>query len=322
MRDQLLRSSRNLKMLNFKLLGTAAGGGVPQWNCTCGVCLLCRREPQVIPPRLHLQAIVSGDGEGWFLLNASPDLRFQIEANPELQPSHLHGKRNTPIQGIILTSAELDQVMGLLMLREFQPLTVYATALVREVLNANSFFRMLERVPNQLTWIDIAPDKAFSLGNSDITCTPIPLAGDLPYYARGMGADPRGEASLGLLLESGGQRVAYTPSVAEITESLRAVYRSCDAILMDGTFWNDVELSESHTGTPLARSIGHVPMSGDAGSIALLSDLRIPEKIFVHINNTNPVLNPRSEEYKEVIAAGWRIGHDGWKLSDGNVSNS
>ena len=322
MRDQLLRSRRNLTMLNFKLLGTAAGGGIPQWNCCCTVCEICRREPQVIPPRFQLQAIVSGDGGGWFLLNASPDLRFQIEANPELQPSRSHGKRNSPIQGIVLTSAELDQVMGLLLLREFQPLTVYATALVRQVLETNSFFRMLERVPNQLTWVEIVPDKPFSLGKSGVTCTPIPLVGDLPYYAPEAGAAQPGQASLGLLLESDGRRVAYTPSVPEITKNLRAAYSACDVILIDGTFWNDVELSKTHAGTPLARSIGHLPMSGDGGSIALLSDLRIPRKMFVHINNTNPVLDPRSEEYKAVIAAGWQIGHDGWQLNSDHDRNS
>ena len=302
-------------MLNFRLLGTAAGGGIPQWNCCCTVCELCRREPQIVVPRFQLQAAVSGDGKDWFLLNASPDLRFQIEANPELQPTRMLGKRNTPIKGIVLTSADLDQAMGLLLLREFQPLTVYATALVRRVLESNSFFRMLERVPNQLTWVEIIPDKPFSLGNSGVTCTPIPLAGDLPFYARELSTGQPGQSSLGLLLEGDGQRLAYTPSVPEITESLRIVYGSCDAILIDGTFWNDAELTQTHSGTPLARSIGHVPMNGDTGTIALLSDLDLPRKIFIHINNTNPVLDPRSEEYKAVIDAGWQIGHDGWQLN-------
>ena len=136
--------------MNFKLLGTAAGGGFPQWNCACTLCDLCRNVPGVAPPRLQLQAAFSTDAEKWFLINASPDLRFQIESNLELQPSARNGKRNTPIQGIILTSADLDQVLGLLLLREFQPLTIYSTGVVRRALEANSFFRMLERVPQQL----------------------------------------------------------------------------------------------------------------------------------------------------------------------------
>src|ERR1700722_11556919 len=166
--------------MNFKLLGTAAGGGLPQWNCACTLCDLCRSFPEVVRPRLQLQAAFCTDAEKWFLINASPDLRFQIESNPELQPSALHGKRNTPIQGIILTSADLDQVLGLLLLREFQPLTIYSTGAVRRVLEANSFFRMLERVPNQLSWVEIHPGKPFTLtdrSTGDITCIPIPLPG-------------------------------------------------------------------------------------------------------------------------------------------------
>jgi pyrroloquinoline quinone biosynthesis protein B len=267
-----------------------------------------------VRPRLQLQAAFSTDAEKWFLINASPDLRFQIESNPELQPLALHGKRNTPIQGIILTSADLDQVLGLLLLREFQPLTIYSTGVVRRVLKANSFFRMLERVPNQLTWVEIHPGKAFTLGDQ-VTCTPISLSGSLPYYAREFTAEDSGRASLGLLLEANGQRIAYTPSLPEVTEAIREMYDSCDVILVDGTFWSDAELSRTHSGTPLARSIGHVPMSGDDGTIALLAGIRARQRIFVHINNTNPVLDTRGPEYKYVIDAGWQIGQDGWQLN-------
>jgi len=304
--------------MRFKLLGTAAGGGFPQWNCACPLCDLSRKHPAIVGPRLQLQAAFSPHGETWFLINASPDLRFQIEANLELQPLADHGKRNTPIAGIILTSADLDQVLGLLLLREFQPLTVYTTGLIRRTLVANSFFRMLERVPNQLTWVEIHPGEAFPLGGI-VTCTPIPLAGSLPYYARTSGEDrtevAAGEAALGLLLEWEGHRLAYTPSLPEITDVLRTVYDSCDAILVDGTFWSDAELNRTHAGTPLARSIGHIPMSGEDGTIALLAGISARQKIFVHLNNTNPVLDTRSAEYKIVSDAGWQIGHDGWQLN-------
>jgi pyrroloquinoline quinone biosynthesis protein B len=305
--------------MNFKLLGTAAGGGFPQWNCACPLCDLCRNSPERVRPRLQLQAAFSTNAEKWFLINASPDLRLQIESNPELQPSALHGKRNTPIQGIILTSADLDQVLGLLLLREFQPLTVYSTSLVRRTLEANSFFRMLERVPNQLTWVEMRPGKAFLVGDN-VTCTPIPLSGSLPYYACESGADKPdaeqpGAASLGLLLEADGRRIAYTPTLPEITNAIRDMYDSCDVILVDGTFWSDAELNRTHSGTPLARSIGHVPMSGDDGTIALLAGITARQRIFVHINNTNPVLDTRSAEYKYVSDAGWQIGQDGWQLN-------
>jgi pyrroloquinoline quinone biosynthesis protein B len=302
-------------MLNFRLLGTAAGGGIPQWNCACELCTLCRMEPGVIPPRFQLQAAVWDEQGDFFLLNASPDLRFQIEANPELHPSNNLGRRNTPIQGIILTTADLDQTLGLLLLREFQPLTVYSTVLVRQALESNSFLAMLDRVPRQLTWIEIKPGVPFPLGKTGIVCTPIPLPGQMPFYARQLGPCEPGQASLGLLLEADGRRIAYTPSVSRITESLRSVYGACQAILVDGTFWSDTELSNTHSGTPLARAIGHIPMSGEGGTLALLSDLNGPKKIFVHLNNTNPVLDPRNEQYRAVIDAGWQIGYDGWQLT-------
>jgi pyrroloquinoline quinone biosynthesis protein B len=301
-------------MFFFKMLGTAAGGGVPQWNCACQFCDRCRTSPQNVAPRLQLQAALSGDGNAWFLLNASPDLRFQIEANSELQPSPGLGRRNTPITGIVLTTADLDQVLGVLLLREFQPLTIYATALVRKTLEANSFFRMLERVPNQLTWVEIVPGKKFSLGESGIYCTPIPLEGSLPFYARELDTGEPGQASLGLLLEKDGRRIAYTPSLPEITKELREIYRTCDTVLADGTFWSDAELNRTHAGTPLARSIGHVPLSGEDGTIALLADLDFPRRIFVHINNTNPILDISSPEHRAVVAAGWQVAHDGWQL--------
>ncbi len=307
-------------MFLFRMLGTAAGGGVPQWNCACPLCTLSRSSPHLNPPRLQLQAIVSGDGEGWFLLNASPDLRAQIESNPELQPTPERGRRNTPIRGIVLTSADLDQVLGVLLLREFQPLPLYATALVRKTLEANSFFRMMHRVPDQLTWVEITPGQPFALGDSGIQCTPIPLEGSLPFYARDLDTGEHGQASIGLLLEapaspeSKARRIAYTPAVPEITDELRAIYSSCTDIFVDGTFWSDAELSNTHTGTPLARAIGHVPLSGDDGTIALLRAVHLPRKIFVHINNTNPILDLRSPERCAVVEAGWHIANDGWQL--------
>jgi pyrroloquinoline quinone biosynthesis protein B len=263
---------------------------------------------------MQLQAIFSSDDSHWTLINASPDLRFQIEANPQLQPSATLGARNTPIRSIILTSADLDQVLGLLLLREFQPLHIYATGLVREILEANSFFRMLHRVPNQLTWTTIVAGSPFSVADG-IVCTPVELPSTPPYYAKEFAGTKITGASVGLIIESQGLRIAYTPSLPEITEELLAVYETCDAILVDGTFWSDVELSSNHSGTPLARAIGHIPMSGEDGTIALLGKLTAPRKVFIHINNTNPVLDPRNAEYKQVIDAGWEIGHDGWQLN-------
>src|SRR5271170_5349870 len=194
---------------------------------------------------MQLQAIFSLDNRDWSLINASPDLRFQIEANPELQPSAILGTRNTPIRSIILTSADLDQVLGLLLLREFQPLHIYATELVRDILEGNSFFRMLHRVPNQLTWTNIVPGSPFQMPDG-IACTPIELPATPPYYAKEIAGTKTSGASVGLVIESDGTRLAYTPSLPEITRELLAVYETCDVILVDGTFWSDAELSSNH----------------------------------------------------------------------------
>ena len=247
-------------------------------------------------------------------MNASPDLRSQIESNAELQPSLANGERNTPIEAIVLTSADLDQVLGVLLLREFQPLTIYATPLIRKTLEANSFFKMMHRVPNQLTWVDMIPGRTFLLGDSGIACTPIPLSGGLPLYAKEWDTGIAGDAAVGLLLESGGRRLAYTPAVPAITAELKAIYQSSEVVLMDGTFWSDAELSRTHRGTPRAREIGHVPLAGPDGTIELMADVTSPEKIFVHINNTNPILDPRSAERMAVLQSGWKIGYDGWEL--------
>ncbi len=301
-------------MLHFKLLGTAAGGGFPQWNCACQFCDLCRQQPLRAAARLQLQSAVSSNGEDWFLLNASPDLRSQIEATPDLQPIAEKGQRNTPIRAIVLTGADLDQVLGLLLLREFQPLLVYATSVVRQTLQANTFFRMLDRLPGQITWIDIRPAESFQLADSQIVCTPIPLPGALPFYASAIPGIPKGEASIGLLLECEGRRIAYTPSVPEVTDDLRLLYRTCEAIFVDATFWSDTELNRLQAGTPLARSIGHIPLGGEDGTLALLRDVSVPTKVLLHINNTNPILDCMSTEYDETVRAGWQIGHDGWEL--------
>ncbi len=298
----------------FNLLGTAAGGGVPQWNCACQYCVAARLSTGHVHARLQLQAAVSAVGQSWYLINASPDLRFQIESNPELQPSVKNGIRNSPVVGIVLTSADLDQVLGLLLLREFQPLTIYTTRTVRHVLESNSFFRMLERVPGQLTWFEIDPSVSFELGNSGIKCTPIVLPGVLPHYARELDRGLPGDANLGLIIEHEKTRIAYTPSLPGITRELIDIYNSCDHIFVDGTFWSDSELRRTHEGTPLARSIGHVPIGGLDGTLALLASVTRPHRTFIHINNTNPILDETSAEHAQVLASGWEIGHDQWHL--------
>jgi pyrroloquinoline quinone biosynthesis protein B len=296
--------------LQFHLLGTAAGGGLPQWNCLCRQCDLARREPLRVYPRTQQQACFSTDGEHWFLLGASPDLRQQLASFPPLWPRAV---RTTLIAGIVLLSADLDGVLGLLLLREFTPLTIYSTAPVRRALLANPFFAMLTRVPGQLTWVEITPGVAFTLGEPPVTLTPLPLGDQLPFYAGSL--DGGAGASIGLLLEHDGRKLVYTPGVPHVSSSLLEHYAQADAVFVDGSFWSDSELSGTHSGTPQARAIGHQPLSGPDGTLAALGTLPASTvRILVHINNTNPILDPDSPEHAQALAAGWQIPRDGWQL--------
>jgi pyrroloquinoline quinone biosynthesis protein B len=248
-------------------------------------------------------------------------LRFQIEANSFLQP--WEGLRQSPISGVVLTSADLDQVLGLLLLRELQPLQIYATHSVREILvSDNSMFGMLHRVPQQVAWQNIVPDSSFELhassgASSRIQCMPLPLGTHYPAYVsqtRANALQPN-EALLGLILESaGGGRLGYFPAVPALDDALIERLGALDVLLFDGTFWADEELIRIQGSGQTAHQMGHVPVSGEEGSLQLLSGLKRPRKIFVHINNTNPMLDESGAQYRQVRDAGWEIAEDGWRF--------
>jgi pyrroloquinoline quinone biosynthesis protein B len=307
--------------MQVEILGTAAGGGFPQWNCACRNCRSLRRGTFSGKPRTQSQAAIRGDGTSWFLLNASPDLRAQIEANSFLHPD---GEvRHSPISGVVLTSADLDQALGLLLLREWQPLQIFATSSVRRILREdNSMFSMLERSTDQARWTDIVPDAAFELASSagkpsGITCTPISLATHYPGYvpaSRTAELSPR-EAVLGLILQSeSGKRLGYFPAVGRVDDALLRELNSLDVLLFDGTFWTDDELIDLQHGGQTAYQMGHIPVSSRGGSLDLLSKLPCPRKMFVHINNTNPMLDETGPEYRQVRERGWEIAEDGCHL--------
>jgi pyrroloquinoline quinone biosynthesis protein B len=315
--------------MRVKVLGSAAGGGFPQWNCACPNCRALRAGTFQGKARTQTQVAVSGGGDCWFLLGASPDLRAQIEATPELQPrseSNENGVRQSPIAGAVLANAELDHVLGLLLLRELQPLRVYAALSVHRILTEdNSMFAMLQRVPGQLTWTDFAPEVTFPVLNaagedSGLRCRALSLGRHYPAYVstRRQCDLTRREASLGLFIESpSGKRLAYMPAVPQIDNVLLKELDSADVLLFDGTFWSDDELiriqgSESNPQT--AQEMGHVPVSSEEGSLVQLAGLRCPRKIYVHINNTNPMLNEAGPEYRQVREAGWEIAEDGWEF--------
>ena len=311
--------------MRVKILGSAAGGAFPQWNCGCPNCRSLRAGNFRGKARTQAQVVVSNDGTSWFLLGASPDLRAQIEATPELHPREQNRRsdvRQSPIAGAVLANADVDHVLGLLLLRELQPLSVYATDSVHRILTEdNSMFAMLQRVPDQVRWTDFAPRIPFRLlepsgADSGLGCRALSLNAHYPAYV-----SPQrqcelnsAEASLGLMVESSGKRLAYMPAVPQIDDVLLQEFEFADVLLFDGTFWSDDELIRIQGSGQTARQMGHVPVSSADGSLRRLAGLRRPRKIYMHVNNTNPMLNEAGPEYAQVREAGWEIAEDGWQF--------
>jgi pyrroloquinoline quinone biosynthesis protein B len=267
-------------------------------------------------PRTQAQVAISEDDASWTLLNASPDLRIQIEATPQLWPCAPDGSLHSPIQSVVITAAEADTVAGLLSLREFQPLDIYATRSVLRILREdNSLFALLNRVPRQAVWKEIRPDVGFSVGQLDFQ--PFTLPGGFPGFVslNRRSELAASEAVLGLLIESqSGGRMAYLPGVATVEESWREWLDECDVLLFDGTFWTEDELCRVRGGGKPASAMGHLPLSGPCGSLAALRDIKCARKIFFHINNTNPILDESSPAYAEVRDAGWEVARDGMEI--------
>ena len=304
--------------MRVKILGSAAGGGFPQWNCACPNCRALRGGTFQGKARTQTQVAVNADEKNWFLLGASPDLRAQIEASPELHPRE--GLRQSPILGAVLCNADVDHALGLLLLRELQPLRVYATESIRRILTEdNSMFGMLQRVPGQVTWADFNLGATFPLLNSadedtGIRCRAIALGTHYPAYvsARRQSELASNQASLGLIVESqSGRRFASMAAVPQIDDALLRDLESVDVLLFDGTFWSDDELIRIQGSGQTAQQMGHVPVSS---SLEKLAQLRCPRKIYLHINNTNPMLNEAGPEYRRVREAGWEIAEDGWEF--------
>ena len=304
-------------MMQVKILGSAAGGAFPQWNCSCANCRSLRAGNFAGKPRSQTQVAISEDGRSWFLLGASPDLRAQIESAPELHPGE--GVRQSPIAGIALANADLDHVLGLLLLRELQPLCVYATPSVRCILREdNSMFAMLQRSPDQISWEDIKLQSQFTLrdrqGNSASQIEALSLSTHYPAYVtveRQSQLAP-GEASLGFFIQSqSGKKLAYMPAVPQLGDKLLQQLDGCDILLFDGTFCSDDELIRVQGSGQTAQQMGHIPVQE---TLTRLAEVRGPRKIFLHINNTNPMLNETSSQYRQVRAAGWEVAEDGWQL--------
>lgn len=297
------------------VLGASAGGGFPQWNCNCSQCRRLRDGTLHSQARTQIQVAVSADGGAWHLLGASPDLARQIESNPCLYPRQ--GLRDSPIASVVLTCAEVDQSLGLLLLREMHPFTVYATASVRDILlEDNSMFRMLHRAPRQVEWRAIRPGEPFEI-EPGMCVEAIVMAGGYPSYvgAGRLAVSRADEAVVGLRVSCATGSVLFLPGVPAMDEALLARMGQCDLLLLDGTFWSDDEFIRVWPEARTARQMGHLPISGAGGSLERLAGLRRPRKIYVHINNTNPILDEDSAEYRTVHDAGWEVASDGLTIT-------
>ena len=303
--------------MQVRILGSAAGGGFPQWNCACPNCQAVRGGRFAGKRRLQTQVAVSADGASWFLLGASPDLRCQIESSTELQPRG--GSRSSPIEGVVLASSDLDHVLGLLLLREMHPFLVWGAESVLSTLRSqNTMFTMLNRVADQVRWNQIRSGEPFGLKlvngeSSGITCEPRAVWERLPAYAnRATAAD----AVLGLvLIAPSGKKLGFFPQIASVTTELRTLFANLDGLLLDGTFWSDDELIRLQGTGQSAREMGHLPVGGENGTLQQLAGLTQPRKMYIHVNNTNPMLNEAGPEFRAVCDAGWNLAEEGCQFT-------
>ena len=308
--------------MRVKVLGSAAGGGFPQWNCACPNCSRLRAGSLRYQARSQAQVVVCLDSGSCYLLNASPDLRTQILSTPLLAPTQ--PPRHTPVAGILLTSADVDSVAGLLHLREFQPLLIYATSSIRRiVLEENRIFHVLERANPPAVWQDVPLNAWFPVGaanlsggESSIRCRMVPLGNVYPdYVSLGLRRElPPSEAVTGLVLSQGNKQIFYAPALPGGSEEWKDWARSSDLCLLDGTFWCENELISAGVGSKTASEIGHVPLSGAGGLLAEFAAAKPGRRVLIHINNTNPILDEESPEHREVQDAGWEIAYDGMEF--------
>jgi pyrroloquinoline quinone biosynthesis protein B len=306
-------------MLRIVVLGAAAGGGVPQWNCGCPICRAARREPKL--QRTQASIAVSADATNWFLINASPDLRQQLIATPQLHPA-ARSLRHSPVAGVILTNGEVDAVAGLLSMREGSPFTIYAHQRVLAILQANSIFNVLSgaNVRRQPIAMDESFEPALSDGSaSGLEVLPFAVAGKGAWYLEGK-AHPAGDGdagdTLGLRIadKASGNYFYFVAACAAVTDDLKRRIGGAPLVFFDGTVWRDDELIAAGLGNKTGRAMGHIAMSGDNGVVTALAGLGIGRKMFLHINNSNPALLPDSAERETLERAGWQIPADGMEI--------
>jgi pyrroloquinoline quinone biosynthesis protein B len=298
--------------LRALVLGSAAGGGVPQWNCGCRVCELAWSGDPRVKPRTQASLALSVDGANWLLLNASIDLRQQILSTPALQPKD--EGRHSPIAAVVLTSAEVDSSAGLLALRERQPLAIFGTQATLDAIGANRMFDVVDRA--------VAPRRAVRLGE---TFEPLPglkielfaAPGKVPLWLEDgkVSLDDIGEGTVCVAAEAGDAGLVYAPGCARVTEDLDARIGKTDVLFFDGTLFTDDEMIASGLGDKSGRRMGHIPLAGPGGTLESFTRHADVRRILIHINNSNPILIEGSAEEAKVKAAGWEVAFDGMEVA-------
>ena len=295
--------------MRIRILGSAAGGGFPQWNCHCGTCEAARAGERA-RPRTQSSLAISGSEGPWFLVNASPDARQQLEA---LSPRHVEGVRSPPVAGVLLTDAEIDHTAGLLLLRESAtPVRVFGDEGVERALRSGyPVLEILERYCGA-EWRTLEPGRSCALEGSSLAVEPFEAGGDAPRYMSG--SDGELQASGFVFRDRAGEVLTYVPGLARLDDGVLGRFAASDVVLVDGTFWRDDELARLGISARSAREMGHLPLSGPGGTLEALAGLEGPRKVLVHINNTNPILLEDSPEREAVLRAGVEVSYDGLEI--------
>ncbi|MCQ4258877.1 pyrroloquinoline quinone biosynthesis protein PqqB [Stutzerimonas stutzeri] len=299
----------------IQILGSAAGGGFPQWNCNCANCAGLRNGTLRAQARTQSSIAISENGEDWILCNASPDIRAQLESFPKLQPGR--GPRDTAIKAIILLDSQIDHTTGLLTLREGCPHDVWCTEMVHQDLSTGfPLFKMLEHWNGGLSWNPIPLEGTFNIpACPNLRITPIPLRSSAPPYSPHRN-DPHPGDNIGLLIEDqqSGGTLFYAPGLGQVSPELLAIMHRADCLLVDGTLWRDDEMRVREVGTKLGSEMGHLHQSGPGGMIEVLDGMSASRKILIHINNTNPILDEDSPERAELGEHGIEVAFDGMSI--------
>ena len=289
------------------VLGAAAGGGFPQWNCRCAGCVLARAGDPRARSRTQASVALSANDTDWILLNASPDLTAQLHATPALHPRE--GKRHSPIAAVVLTGAEVDQVAGLLSLRERHNFTIYGSARVLDALADNPIFAALD--PGAVKREPAVFDRAFALpGGLEARLFAAP--GKVPLYLEKAAAGRPEEFTAGIELKKDGRSIVFVPGADSITPAMQRLAAEADLLFFDGTLFTDDEMIRAGMGSKTGHRMGHAPITGEDGSLHAFPTAR--RRVYLHVNNTNPILIDGSPEYQAVRAAGWDVAYDGMEF--------